>query len=111
MVSAASWGCHGVLLASRPGANRLPQFLFFTGMAASVLAALTVHWCEPAPPWVAILAVFFLGVAVRFLPHGRHVPPLEPEWQNVADQSDAPVRRESGTAVFEKDKRIKPDPK
>jgi hypothetical protein len=66
VVSAACWGCHGDLIADRPGPERLPQFLFFTSIAASLLAALFVQLLAMVPQPFAYSAAVLLPLAMRF---------------------------------------------
>ena len=106
LCSAGCWGCHGDLLADRPGSERLPQFLFFTGIAASLLAAFAVQLCAAFPLWAAYAFVVLLALAARFLPreHGDKRIAVESEGDLAGE---AAPHAETSTGVFEKDRRVR----
>ena len=104
LMSAVGWGCHGDLLAARPASESLPQFLFFTGIAASLLAAFAVQLCGAVPPWPAYLAVVLLALAARFLPREPRGERPRTEWD--MDSSGSMPANMPSTAVFKKDRRV-----
>jgi hypothetical protein len=101
LVAIAGWGCHGDLVASRPGSERLPQFLFFAGIPASLLAAFTVKFCGNLPLFP--VAVVVLSVAVRFIPSAPGAVRSQPEQEPDASGASPPSE-----AIFEKERRIRP---
>jgi hypothetical protein len=106
-VSAACWGCHGDLIADRPGPERLPQFLFFTGIAASLLAALSVQLLEEVPPAYAYCGVLLLPLAIRVIGRGAAVQARVATCDAVAGTEARAADEDAEHGVFDKATRTK----
>jgi hypothetical protein len=73
VIAVTSWGCYGEMLADRPGPDRLAEFLFFTGLAPSVVFSFVPMGVELLTPRVAYPGLVLLGFLARFLP-GKNAP-------------------------------------
>jgi hypothetical protein len=74
VIAITSWGCFGEMVADRPGPERLPEFLFFTGLAPSVVFSCVPTVIELLTPQVAYPGIVLLAFLARFLP-GKYAPP------------------------------------
>jgi hypothetical protein len=62
------WGCFGAMVRDRPGPERLPEFLFFTGLAPSAVFGFVPFIMPLISQQVAYTAFVLLAFLARFLP-------------------------------------------
>jgi hypothetical protein len=97
-VAVTSWGCYGDMVGDRPGPERLAEFLFFTGLAPSIVFVFVPVIIPLLTPRVAYPGIVLLALLARFLPgknarrqdktHGpAHPTEMADEIQPVIDTS------------------------
>jgi hypothetical protein len=90
-VAVTSWGCYGAMVQDRPGPERFAEFLFFTGLAPSVVFSFVPAIVELVTPRVAYPGIVVLAFVARFLP-GKTVRARR-EWAEARD-SFSPIADE-----------------
>jgi hypothetical protein len=67
-VAVTGWGCYGDMVRDRPGPERLAEFLFFTGLAPSIVFVFVPMLIPLLSPRIAYPGIVLLALFARFLP-------------------------------------------
>jgi hypothetical protein len=94
VVAVTSWGCYGETVADCPGPDRFAEFLFFTGLAPSVVFAFVPVVIQLVTPQVAYPGIVLIAFLARYLP-GKHAPRNngldERDWSDRMTDKNQPI--------------------